>query len=48
MGMSLFLAGRSGGGGDGKDGVSLGAVNCCSGICMMVSWLRVSGWYCGQ
>ena len=46
--MSLFLVGRGGGGGDGKDGVGSGAVNCCTGICMMVSWLQVGGWYCGQ
>ena len=43
--MSLFLAGRGGGGGDGKDGVGSEAGNCCSGICVMVSWLRVGGWY---
>lgn len=46
--MSLFLAGRGGGGGDGEDGVGSGAVNCCSGICMTVSRLRVGGSYCGQ
>ena len=46
--MSLFLAGRGGGGGDGKDHMGSGAVNCCSGICMMASFLQVGGWYCGQ
>ena len=50
---SLFLTGRGGGGGggggDGNDGVFSEDGNCCNGIlCMMVSWLRVGGWYCGQ
>jgi len=35
--MSLFLAGKGGGGGDGKDSMVSGAGNCCSRICMMVS-----------
>ena len=44
---SFFLTGRGRGGG--KDGVGSEAENCCNGILwVMVSSLRVGGWYCGQ
>ena len=32
--------------GEGKDGRGSDAGNCRNGMCVMVSWLRVGGWYC--
>ena len=43
--MSFFLTGRGGGGGGGEDGVGSEVGNCSNGIYVMVSWLRVGGWY---